>query len=275
MLSFVDLVKGIEKIWYFGEKFGSRSFEQYFKLKIGATDASFSYKFFEVSGFMNNRFMSLDVNAFSRLCNLMAKAISEQIYLPKMVVIMPDDDIIMQINEGKYLLGMTKEYEKAINWIMSEHSKIITAHKEKLPAKAKKEHLPHIIWIEAPRHVNFSNNFLRDKFNLALQVAAKLNQDVSVMQLKKVWDKRNMSLFIKESNRFTAEGLQTYWEVVDHMVKFADSTILKRIANMEIKKPFNNDKYHWSAYEARQDYQHKKLSVKSQVFKKLPALHYR
>ena len=60
--------------------------------------------------------------------------------------------------------------------------------------------------------------------------------DVSVLHLKKIWNPEDSKLFIEESNRFTALGFQTYWEAIDCTVKFCDTTILRRVAKLEFKK---------------------------------------
>ena len=133
---------------------------------------------------------------------------------------------------------------RVINWIMREHNKIIEIYKEFLPKKAKRTHLPHIVWIQLPLHNSFHNNDMHEKFNTSLITVAKMHDNVSVLVLKKVWDPQDTKLYVKEADRFTNKGLKTYWEAIDRMLKFCDTTILKRIAKLEIKEsPFNVDKH--------------------------------
>ena len=121
----------------------------------------------------------------------------------------PDDDIISYF--GKYKNGALEAYGKMINHIMIEWDRLIMTQKEFLPAKAKKADWPLIIWIKPPVHENFRNNVMRQKFTKALQNMAKFHDNTRVLQLKKIWDSHNNNLFIKECNRFTAEGTITYW----------------------------------------------------------------
>ena len=51
--------------------------------------------------------------------------------------------------------GLPTVLGKVINWLMREYEKIIEAQKDYLPSKAKRDHLPQLVCIEAPYHDNF------------------------------------------------------------------------------------------------------------------------
>ena len=247
-------LKGIEKIWVLGDNFGHRSFNtHYFKRDDMASYAKDKY---EVSGFFNNRFMSLDPNVVSRLRNVLVMGIKEQSFLPKMVVVVPDDDIVHEVNEGFYSSSISDDYYKVLHWIMKEHTHLVEAIKEYLPEKCKRVNYPHFVWIEAPPHNNFANNFVRHKFNDTLVTVTQLHLNTSVLKLKKIWDDTDSNLYIAESRRFMANGYATYWQAVDHTIKFCDMTILKRVAKQEMKQTLNapitnhathafRNKFHW------------------------------
>ena len=59
---------------------------------------------FEVSGFMNNEDQSYDINIISRIRNGLVSAICDQIVLPKMIIMVPDDNILQNIKEQHPLL---------------------------------------------------------------------------------------------------------------------------------------------------------------------------
>ena len=115
---------------------------------------------------------------------------------------------------------------------MSEYNKIVEMQKEYLPNKAKKLYTPMFVWIEALLHAHFSNNWERKIFNTALQTVGQLHEDVVVLPPKKIWDPENKSLFLDHENHFTTDGLRFYWEAVDKTVKYVDTILSKKLANI-------------------------------------------
>ena len=59
-----------------------------------------------------------------------------------------------------------------------------------------------------------------------------------MLMLKKVWDSQDTNLYIQESRRFTASGLKAYWEAIDRTVRYFDSIVLKKRADLrKVQKP--------------------------------------
>ena len=83
-------------------------------------------------------------------------------------------------------------------------------------------------------------NELRDKFNSCLRAIGKLHENVSVLELKKIWDRHDSQLFVQSTSRYTAEGLRSYWLAVDRSIQFCDTTIMKRVAKYQLKPPRDN-----------------------------------
>ena len=137
-------MKGLERIWFISENFGFRSFDQYFKSRNPADYSGYCMEHYEVSNFMTNKFACLDPSFLSRFRNLLVEGINAQITLPKMIVVVPDADILNAINNGRYREGISKEIRQALNWIMREFYKIVSAHKDVLPTKAKKTNYPQL-----------------------------------------------------------------------------------------------------------------------------------
>ena len=209
---------------------------------------------------MNNRVNSLDTNTVSRYRNQLIGALLDKKVLPKIVVIIPDDDIINFIEDSFDAKLPPKEMGHVLNWLMNEYDKLISIHKENLPAKAKRAGYPQILWIEPPLHDNFLNNRERESFNSTLSTVAQFHPDTWVLKLKKIWDPNDNSLYMKEEQRFTAAGLKSYWDAVDKTVRYADTILLKKPEKhkQQNAKPVyagyaqqntnecRNDKYHWS-----------------------------
>ena len=89
-----------------------------------------------MKGFMSNPERSLDLNVVSQFRNLLVGTIAEQIYWPKLIVLVPDNNIITYYKHTK--AGAEHGYGKLLNWIMQEHNQIVQTYKELLPDKAKK-----------------------------------------------------------------------------------------------------------------------------------------
>ena len=218
------------------DDFGSKSFsEHYFQQDH---NNYYMTKNFEVSGFMSSRFDFLDLSILSRFRNSLVNAAKDQTLLPHIVAIVPEDNILTCLMGKNDLRSFT--WGKVIHWIMQKHTKVIESHKDKLPLKAKRKGEPYLVWIELPKHKNFRNNHLREKFNVCLRNMAKLNFKTSVLGLKKVWDESDGSYFIQDSDRFTTLGYSKYWEAVDRTIRYADTTFLlkQRIQELKPHKPF-------------------------------------
>ena len=210
--------------------------------------------------------------------NSLVNGIFDQKYLPKLVVVVPDADILRFIEQRNDTSSYT--WGKMLHWLMSEFAKIVKDYKDLLPVKAKQPGEPHFVWIEAPYHKTFKNNQLREKFNSCVKNMASLQENISVLSLKKIWDPNDTSYFIADSHRFMTRGHRKYWEAVDRTVCYCDTTIMvkKKMKSLQPQKPPNrtkevqshrsfdyrnkqrdkssyskrfNDRYHWKANVTR------------------------
>ena len=203
----------MDKLWILGDKFVYGSYNRYC---FQQPEENFHIrKSHEVSGFMSNPDKSFDTNVVSRFRNLLIGTIADNPILPRIIVFVPNADLAQFYGHSK--TGSSKGLAYIINWLMKEHNRIISVHKEKLPEKCKKAFYLQIVWIELPLHCNFNEDDqnLRGKFNTALREVGKLHENVSVLELKKVWNSNDDDLYSREHNRFTAEGYKTYWLAID------------------------------------------------------------
>ena len=149
-----------------------------------------------------------------------------------------DDDIITSIpGKNTYdgdILG--KQYQRVMNGLIKMLTRSLDTFKDLLPQRAKRDHLPHILWIAPPTHKYFSegNNEKRGRFTSALATVISLHQNMSMLKLVKHWNHDDGNLFLQEQYRYTAEGLTKYWLSVDASIKFWDVAISKKF---EKKKP--------------------------------------
>ena len=221
--------------------------------------------------------MSDNPSTVGRMANLLHFALEKkfdgkQWPLPKLIVMVPDDDIIKTI--GDQAQDVSKSFSRLLNYIMTEQEHAVAIFKENLPAKCLKERYPCFLWIHAPNHDGFCNNSLRFKFNRSIEETAKLHPNVYSLMLKKVWDPKDENLFLKECQRFTADGYKSYWEAVDKTVRYFDSVMLKK-HDKERRKTLNSrqdsqaghgsdDRFRWQNPKFNRDF-HRMPS-----FRKLP-----
>ena len=236
--NFAERVEALETVWFLGDEFCHDSFEVHFKRN---NNIGYLKENFGITGYFTTKYMSHDQNTISRLRNSLAAAIREKTYLPKYVVIVPDDDIMKYAKVAK-LDSSQKSVERLISAVMKQHNKYISIHKENLPRRAKRELYPQFIWIEAPINTAFANNAARIKFNASLNHVAKFQQNMTVIQLKKIWDTEDPNYYVHDSRRFTVEGYSKYWEAVNASVKFMDTILIKKIAKKSSKNAHNGTK---------------------------------
>ena len=181
---------------------------------------------FNITAFMTDKLLSNNANMLSRLQNCLAKAIQGEVLLPKLIVVVLDDDLINFFDYPD--TGISKSLGKLIDHLMKEFNKLVAIQKEFLPKRARKPSYPSIIWIEAPLHNNFANNAERVKFNRELNNVVRFHEHSYVLKLKKIWDPSDTSLYAAEYSRYTNEGLTSYWIAVDYTIKFMDTILLKK-----------------------------------------------
>ena len=212
-------MKAYETVWFVGDQFLTRSYQPYF----GAKENTYVNEHFESLVYMNNKFACNDRSVLSRLRNCIVYGINHNYLLPKAIIIVADNDILKAVQfegfEISVLLG------KIMEWIGNEIYRIISGYKDSLPKKAVKEHFPQILWIEPPLHKNFSvdDNDRRKKFAKALSDTAKLFQNMTVLQLRKVWQYDDDSYYLKGAQHFMADGYAAYFSAIDTVIKLWDT----------------------------------------------------
>ena len=130
-----------------------------------------------------------------------------------------------------------------MNFIMTEHDRVVAAYKEYLPAKSIKNGYPQILWIQAPYHDNFVTNDLRYKLNRCIEEVSRFHNQVHMLELKCVWDPKNKYFFIHDSQHFTTLGYHAYWEAVDPTIRYFDSVVLKKAEKRKLVKNDNRSSY--------------------------------
>ena len=71
--------------------------------------------------------MSTNPSMISRIQNTLIKGITDDILLPKFILVLVNDDIIKLLDQS---FGFSDSIGRILHYIMMEHNRIIAAHKE-------------------------------------------------------------------------------------------------------------------------------------------------
>ena len=199
----------------------------------------------------------------ARIQNQLIAAITKKIILPKVIIVVMDDDVIRDIvYEGP---EVKSTYRRVLDWLTREFHRSILSQKDHLPNRSCRYKYPSIIWIAPPTNVKFYNSDLHRLFSYALEDATAKYPEMWTLQLKKIWDEQDMNLYDDNAHRYYHKGLSMYWRVVDSTLKFWDNTLShKQIPKQpegttnfprqsqdfnkkqrSSKKTFRNDRFHW------------------------------
>ena len=156
-------IRGYDRCWFFGDAFCNKSFEQYFQACSSTDYNGYTKAHFDTTGYFGC-FYRDNPSLLSRMSNILITAIETRfnnklLPLPKLIIIVPDNDIISLLKEDPYS-DVTKGYSRLLNYLMSEYDRSISAYKEYLPAKSLRPGYPQLLWIQAPLHDAFNDNDL-------------------------------------------------------------------------------------------------------------------
>ena len=249
-LIFVESVKGAERVWILGDEFAYKYYHQYYKEnKHEGKHMTYLFEHFEVKDLLSTRY-SNDRNVLSRLRNSLITALNQYYPVPRLIAVVMDDDITRYIDSrDKEDLVLTVEIGTIVEWITREFERAILSFKDYLPDKAKKAFYPHILWIAPPTHKFFGNssNNKREKISNCLSTVVKYRQNMSVLRMIKIWDHDDSNAFVKESYRFTSEGLAKYWLSIDSAIRYWNVAVFSKFGvkqNVKTQVPSKN-KYKW------------------------------
>ena len=206
---------------------------------------------FDVHTRVNAKTIAKNSNLLSRMRNSLVHLINKYTRLPQFIVIIPENDIIDDINYADF--GVSSAYGKALDWLMNEFRRIILAFKDKLPEKAKIVDEPHVMWIQATRHVNYTNDETRGKFNNVMRVLAMAQENTAVYFLQQLWERRNNNLVLPHNGRLTFQGTCTIWSAIDRTIKYGVTKYHSRIQKAKIASHLQNKTYNRDKENYRQD----------------------
>ena len=158
VISFPFLVpfRGLEEIWFIGDAFIRETVSN-----LLSNTSSYTKTNFEATAFCASRSTvttSSIKNPIARIHNALVAGMQRSATLPKMIIIILEDDILSYLDHNDY--GATEMYGKIITYLESEIQKSILNFKSFMPKKAKRVGCPHFVWIAPSSNSSYANNNL-------------------------------------------------------------------------------------------------------------------
>ena len=151
--------------------------------------ASYIFSNFEVETYGVDCTSTNDVSPLSRVRNLLFKAFGRFNRLPKLIIVIMEDDVLNSLKCNNY--GLAEAYQLMFEWLVKEYYRGLLTIKEHLPQRASREMWPHTVFITPTVHNSYPNDNKRRKFTLAMEKVSRESKkfvNMSVLRFKQVWD---------------------------------------------------------------------------------------
>ena len=196
---FSDDVTALQDIWFIGDDFLRVVYDSLKKLRstaiIEKRNQPYLYMFFNVHGFFQKKWSA--VKGLARILNSFTEALNTKPRLPKYVIIVPEKDLIRDINFFGF--GASDVFSAAIIWLATEMETKVRRRTMQLLEKkpgALSIDTPKFIWVKVlKRPYNSLQEFnhimaLRNRFNNALESTLAATKSSIIMDCQLKWKNR-------------------------------------------------------------------------------------
>ena len=223
---------------------------------------NYTFTNFEVQAYATDGVHSYDPTTLSRYRNIIVKAFQKFNRLPRLIVVIFEDDIVQAIDKAEQ--GISQAYEVLLSWLVKEHHRSVMTIKERLPTKALRQGWPHILYMAPTIHKYYRNDNLRKSFTRALESVARRNrnfENMSTLRLWNYWDKDDSRLYNKERNYITHDGISTFWQALHSSIKHCIQKLDEQFTQAIIAENNQANSSHREmpydhTYESYQPYEH-------------------
>ena len=206
----------MESIWIVGDTFVASSYEKTLHMDSVQKKLYMRDKY-DVFAFLNNS--HFDTNFLSRLRNVLVTAFNQNDKLPRIILIVLDNDLLRFINHRKF--GVQLESATLQEWLLQEVNQVVNQRFAQLPNKCIKPGFPHVVWFGLPLHDVFIDNDLRIKFNHGFECEVLKFKNMSLLLPKKGWNAKDKTVIL--NGNYTPNGAAMYWLAIDVAIHFWDT----------------------------------------------------
>ena len=183
------------------------------------------HKMYNVQFFTANPLSEVK-NIMTRLVNSLVKALNDAKYLPRIILVVLDDDILHQIGKLKVGTDAIIILEKAINWVMLQMERAITSKKDGLKKKkpgAVVTSKPKVIWVKMLKRYNACNHLMQVR-NTYNEVVEKAMVDRTNHYIIDLAEKMGAPTYFNKTAPFdlTGDGRMRYWKEIDFAIEQFD-----------------------------------------------------
>ena len=161
-----------------------------------------------------------------RINNAMIQGFNNAINMPKMVVIVIENDIINDLKD-KDPTTKHEYYGRFLEYIIKTFQETSEKFRKLLPVAAQRPGWPKLIFITPTLHRFYKDYDARVKFIETLNIVAAQYANVWAVKLLQVWDENNTSIYLKYEQRYTGDGLNILWRAVDRSISFCNRKIIR------------------------------------------------
>ena len=165
--------------------------------RIKQDPGNFVYSNFEVESYATNAIKSNNPSVLSRFRNLVMRAFGIFNKLPRLIVVVCEDDLAKAIHINDF--GISEGYQRMCEWLIREYKRNLLTIKEKLPRKSICTDWPHILFLAPSVHKNYNNDKYRKKFTHAMENALRESrnaENMSILRLRQMWDSEDGNIFL-------------------------------------------------------------------------------
>ena len=239
-----ERIKPNQGIWIIGDKFVKDSANLYFKTIDDKS--SYTNRHFHVSICASDCFSSNNSSLLARLRNNLVHEFNKCTFIPKVITVVLEDAIINDVGTANF--GVTNDFEIRTKWLISQYRKIIDAFIDYLPHKSKRDNWPKLLFISPSLHCNYRNNNLRKKFTRILEDTCAYTEKSTSMRLRTGWDYDDTNIFLEPQQRFTTEGLASFWHATDKVIEEYDQSVFQTVdAPMTSRSEPPRNEYSWQS----------------------------
>ena len=168
---------------------------------------------YQVRAIGGSAISSNNPDGISRTRNALVKAYKRFNTIPKILVIINENDIINSIQHDNSF-GISQHYDDVIEWLFNEISDINTKFRSFASSNALKNKTgwPHLLWMAPSLHDSYKDNDKRRKFTKARESFVNLRPTVASLRPKHVWDPQNDNLFPARARTFHTGRMVVFLE---------------------------------------------------------------
>ena len=221
---FTGQIKAFHDVWFIGDDFLTEIYHTFLRMRDEAVKSQcrppYVFEQYNVACFTPNP-QTLLKDVLARLINCLIKALNDAVKLPRLIVIIPEEDLLQFISAPGY--SVKKLSHEALTWLFNQVDRALDAkcdnlYNRKLGAVAFDTK---IIWVQMINRINGYSKTLANRkvFN---EVLANLVRNKTEHYLIDIDDEMADRSLLDSANRLNGYGRVHYFAEIDRKIEQFD-----------------------------------------------------